>query len=155
MCLRNFMCIMTLIRSWTSSWCHNGVRLLGDGQVCFACAKNVNCYTDHSRSLPKMVATIPLPLTPLCYESLPFFNQKVEPFPFCLILKWSCDSLESTECGKSNTVWLPGRGFKIPCNFCFYFLGIISVQCKEAQPKYSEWLQTIRRGHREEHEGSL
>lgn len=126
-----------MIRSWTSSWCHNEIKLLGEGLVYFAHGRDVNCYAHiagYSRAFPVTIAaTIPPILRHLCYGNLPFFPQKVESFPFRLILGWSCDLLGPTECGKSDTVWLLGQGFKIPCS-CFYVLGTISVPCKEAQP---------------------
>ena len=71
---------------------------------------------------------------PLCYGNLPLFHQKVEPFLSHLILGGSCDLFWPRECGRSDTVWFPGQGFRIPCNFCFYLLGTISLPCKEAQP---------------------
>lgn len=143
MCLRNFMCFMTLIRSWTSSWCHNGVRLLGDGQVYFACAKNVNCYTqraDHSRSFPKMVATIPPPLMPTLLWEFAILQSKGGIFPLPLDLKWPCDSLESTECGKSDTVWLPGWGFRYLATSIFTFLE--QFQCNVRKLNLIEWMIT-------------
>lgn len=119
------------------SWCHNEIKLLGEGLVYFAHGRDVNCdahTADYSRAFPiTIAATMPPILCHLRYGNLPFFHQKVESFPFCLILGWSCDLLGPTECGKSDTVWLPGQGFKIPCS-CVYVLGTISVPCKEAQP---------------------
>lgn len=127
-----------MIRSWTSSWCHNEIKLLGEGLVYFAHGSDVNCYAhiaDYSRAFPITIgATITPILGHLCYGNLPFFHQKVESFPFRLILGCSCDLFGPTDCGKSDTVWLPRQGFKIPCS-CFYVLGAISVPCKEAQPR--------------------
>lgn len=83
----------------------------------------------------------------LCNVTLLFLPSRGCLFPHSFTLGWSCDSLWSTKCGRSDVMWLPKLGLKRHCSFYFHLLMILLWDrhvTKPVQPT-REWKATCTR----------